>query len=227
MAGRCRGESAGAQRVEIRLTATLSACRALPMLSLNAITVRLGGRLILDRATAALPPGSRVGLVGRNGAGKSTLMRVVAGLHRGGRGRRRDAAGGADRLYRAGDAGRPRHPVRDGARRRRRARRPAPRRRDHARPPPPRRDPRAAERDRRPCRAGPRRPHPRRARLRRGGAAAAARQLLGRLADAGRARRLALLGARTCCCSTSPPTISTSKRRSGSRISCAPTARPC
>ncbi|HEV7660904.1 MAG TPA: ABC-F family ATP-binding cassette domain-containing protein [Allosphingosinicella sp.] len=50
------------------------------MLSLNAITVRLGGRLILDRATAALPPGSRVGLVGRNGAGKSTLMRVVAGL---------------------------------------------------------------------------------------------------------------------------------------------------
>ncbi|HYI47152.1 MAG TPA: ABC-F family ATP-binding cassette domain-containing protein [Allosphingosinicella sp.] len=50
------------------------------MLSLNAITVRLGGRLILDRASAALPPGSRVGLVGRNGAGKSTLMRVVAGL---------------------------------------------------------------------------------------------------------------------------------------------------
>jgi ATP-binding cassette, subfamily F, member 3 len=50
------------------------------MLSMNAITVRLGGRLILDRATAALPPGSRVGLVGRNGAGKSTLMRVVAGL---------------------------------------------------------------------------------------------------------------------------------------------------
>src|SRR6185369_2684568 len=50
------------------------------MLSLNAITVRLGGRLILDRASAALPPGSRVGLIGRNGAGKSTLMKVVAGL---------------------------------------------------------------------------------------------------------------------------------------------------
>jgi ATP-binding cassette subfamily F protein 3 len=50
------------------------------MLSLNGIIVRLGGRIILDRATAALPPGSRVGLVGRNGAGKSTLMRVVAGL---------------------------------------------------------------------------------------------------------------------------------------------------
>lgn len=50
------------------------------MLTLNGITVRLGGRTILDRATAALPPGARVGLIGRNGAGKSTLMKVVAGL---------------------------------------------------------------------------------------------------------------------------------------------------
>ena len=49
------------------------------MLSLNAITVRLGGRLILDRASAALPPGSRVGLVGRNGAGKTTLTKILAG----------------------------------------------------------------------------------------------------------------------------------------------------
>ena len=50
------------------------------MLSLNGITVRLGGRTILDGATASLPPRSRVGLIGRNGAGKSTLVRVVAGL---------------------------------------------------------------------------------------------------------------------------------------------------
>jgi ATP-binding cassette, subfamily F, member 3 len=49
------------------------------MLNLNAITVRLGGRTILDRATAALPPASRVGLIGRNGAGKSTLMKVMIG----------------------------------------------------------------------------------------------------------------------------------------------------
>src|SRR3546814_11724962 len=49
------------------------------MLNLSGITVRLGGRTILDRATAALPPRSRVGLIGRNGAGKSTLMRVIAG----------------------------------------------------------------------------------------------------------------------------------------------------
>ena len=48
------------------------------MLNLTDITVRLGGRTILDGATAALPPRSRVGLVGRNGAGKSTLVRVIA-----------------------------------------------------------------------------------------------------------------------------------------------------
>jgi ATP-binding cassette, subfamily F, member 3 len=49
------------------------------MLNLNGIIVRLGGRTILDRATAALPPYSRIGLIGRNGAGKSTLMKVMIG----------------------------------------------------------------------------------------------------------------------------------------------------
>jgi len=49
------------------------------MLGINGITVRLGGRTILDRATAMVPPGGRVGLIGRNGAGKSTLMKVMIG----------------------------------------------------------------------------------------------------------------------------------------------------
>ncbi len=49
------------------------------MLNLNALTVRLGGRTILDRATAALPGQAKVGLIGRNGAGKSTLMKVMIG----------------------------------------------------------------------------------------------------------------------------------------------------
>lgn len=48
------------------------------MLDISDITVRLGGRMILDRATAKLPPKSRVGLIGRNGAGKSTLVKVIA-----------------------------------------------------------------------------------------------------------------------------------------------------
>jgi ATP-binding cassette subfamily F protein 3 len=34
---------------------------------------------LIDNATAALPTGARVGLVGRNGAGKTTLFRIIAG----------------------------------------------------------------------------------------------------------------------------------------------------
>ena len=49
------------------------------MLNLNGITVRLGGRTILNAATATLPARSRVGLIGRNGAGKSTLMKAIIG----------------------------------------------------------------------------------------------------------------------------------------------------
>ena len=50
------------------------------MLTINGLTVRLGGRTILDRASAAIPSGAHIGLIGRNGAGKSTLMKAVIGL---------------------------------------------------------------------------------------------------------------------------------------------------
>ena len=49
------------------------------MLSINAVTVRLGGRTILDGISATLPPRACIGLIGRNGAGKSTLMKAIAG----------------------------------------------------------------------------------------------------------------------------------------------------
>jgi ATP-binding cassette, subfamily F, member 3 len=49
------------------------------MLTIKGITVRLGGRTILDRASATIGPGAKVGLIGRNGAGKSTLMKVLIG----------------------------------------------------------------------------------------------------------------------------------------------------
>ncbi|HKB96275.1 MAG TPA: ABC-F family ATP-binding cassette domain-containing protein [Rhizomicrobium sp.] len=52
------------------------------MLTIDNITVRIAGREILSRATANLPAGRRIGLVGRNGAGKSTLFKVILGqLH--------------------------------------------------------------------------------------------------------------------------------------------------
>jgi ATP-binding cassette subfamily F protein 3 len=49
------------------------------MLSFDNITVRIAGRTIIGGATANVPPGRRVGLVGRNGAGKSTLLKVILG----------------------------------------------------------------------------------------------------------------------------------------------------
>jgi branched-chain amino acid transport system ATP-binding protein len=42
--------------------------------------VRYGGAIALTDATLELPPGARVGIVGRNGAGKSSLLKAIAGI---------------------------------------------------------------------------------------------------------------------------------------------------
>jgi ATP-binding cassette subfamily F protein 3 len=49
------------------------------MLAIDNIVVRIAGREILSGATANLPAGRRIGLVGRNGAGKTTLFKVILG----------------------------------------------------------------------------------------------------------------------------------------------------
>jgi ATP-binding cassette subfamily F protein 3 len=49
------------------------------MLHINDLTYRIGQRLLFDQATAAIPTGQTVGLVGRNGIGKSTLLRLILG----------------------------------------------------------------------------------------------------------------------------------------------------
>jgi ATP-binding cassette subfamily F protein 3 len=49
------------------------------MLAIDNLVVRIAGREILSGATANLPAGRRIGLVGRNGAGKSTLFKVILG----------------------------------------------------------------------------------------------------------------------------------------------------
>ena len=49
------------------------------MLVIDNIIVRIAGREILNGASATLPAGRRIGLVGRNGAGKSTLLKVILG----------------------------------------------------------------------------------------------------------------------------------------------------
>ena len=52
------------------------------MLHINDLTYRIGGRDILFNASAHIPAGHKVGVVGRNGAGKSTLLKLITGdLH--------------------------------------------------------------------------------------------------------------------------------------------------
>ncbi|MEQ9517953.1 MAG: ATP-binding cassette domain-containing protein, partial [Parvibaculum sp.] len=49
------------------------------MLHINDLTYRIEGKLLIDHATAAIPGGHKVGLVGRNGSGKSTLLALILG----------------------------------------------------------------------------------------------------------------------------------------------------
>ncbi|MEA2759140.1 MAG: ATP-binding cassette, subfamily er 3 [Methylobacteriaceae bacterium] len=49
------------------------------MLQISDLTYRLGPRLLFDGTSAMLPPGARVGFVGRNGVGKTTLFRLIGG----------------------------------------------------------------------------------------------------------------------------------------------------
>jgi iron complex transport system ATP-binding protein len=49
-------------------------------LSAQSLSVRLGGRTVLERVDAQFTAGALVALVGPNGAGKTTLLRALAGL---------------------------------------------------------------------------------------------------------------------------------------------------
>ncbi len=49
------------------------------MLKIEAITYAVEGRPLFEAASAAIPTGHKVGLVGRNGSGKTTLFRLIRG----------------------------------------------------------------------------------------------------------------------------------------------------
>src|SRR5947209_1595624 len=49
------------------------------MLTISGLTYRIGGRVLIDAASAQIPDGAKLGLVGRNGAGKSTLLDLIRG----------------------------------------------------------------------------------------------------------------------------------------------------
>ncbi len=49
------------------------------MLHIKDLSHTIAGRPLFEHATAAIPAGHKVGLVGRNGTGKTTLLRMIAG----------------------------------------------------------------------------------------------------------------------------------------------------
>src|SRR5258708_2013461 len=49
------------------------------MLSVNNITMRFGGRILLEDVTCSFMAGRRYAITGPNGAGKTTLMKILAG----------------------------------------------------------------------------------------------------------------------------------------------------
>ncbi len=53
--------------------------RLMSLLTLRDAELAFGLHPLLDRASLAVEPGERIGLIGRNGAGKSSLLNVIAG----------------------------------------------------------------------------------------------------------------------------------------------------
>ncbi len=187
------------------------------MITINDLSLRIAGRLLLDHASLSLPAGAKAGLVGRNGTGKTTLFRAITG----------------DLSSETGSIGLPKH-TRIGQ-----VAQEAPgteeplieivlkadleraallaEEKTATDPAPHRRDPHAAGRHRRAYRRGARRDHPRRPRLRRRRPGTSGQRPSPAAGACAWRSPPCCSPSRTCCCSTSRPTISISKARCGWR----------
>ena len=52
---------------------------AMPLFTLDSVSVAFGHLPLLDRVAFQVDPGERVAVIGRNGTGKSTLLKIIAG----------------------------------------------------------------------------------------------------------------------------------------------------
>lgn len=50
------------------------------MIELHDVTVRFGGRTVLDRIELTIPAGTHAAIMGPSGVGKTTLLRLIAGI---------------------------------------------------------------------------------------------------------------------------------------------------
>ena len=51
------------------------------MIKLENITVQIASKILLENASAQIPDGSKIGILGANGCGKTTLFKVLKGEH--------------------------------------------------------------------------------------------------------------------------------------------------
>lgn len=61
------------------------------MIEIKNLTLQRGLKVLLDKASAAVNPGQRVGLIGKNGTGKSSLFALNQGRNHSGRRRYLDS----------------------------------------------------------------------------------------------------------------------------------------
>ena len=54
----------------------------MPQISIEDLSISYRGPLLLDRVSARIQRGDKIGLLGRNGTGKTTLIRLLMGLER-------------------------------------------------------------------------------------------------------------------------------------------------
>ena len=68
-----------APRDRLALSRLATARLGKKVLELHDVTVRLGGRVLLDDVTVRFGPGDRIGVLGPNGAGKTTMLSLLTG----------------------------------------------------------------------------------------------------------------------------------------------------